>query len=132
MTSFLDASVPDARLEVGATAYHPTVWGTPVNPETKLLLLTHALDHLGAGRVQLKPDVRNVRAPHAIATRRALRRNLASLSPHGSVRDTVLFAVTSTTDRTSKSACSDEWLRRRNTEHRALTLIPRPRSKYAP
>jgi RimJ/RimL family protein N-acetyltransferase len=72
------------------------VWGTAVNPETKLLLLEHAFEVLGAGRVQLKTDVRNVRSQQAIARlgaryegtlRRYQRRS------DGTVRDTVLFSV---------------------------------------
>lgn len=95
-SSYLDASVPDARLEIGSTAYTPAVWGGAVNPEAKLLLLGHAFDVLGAGRVQLKTDVRNVRSQQAIARlgaryegtlRRYQRRS------DGTVRDTVLFSV---------------------------------------
>jgi RimJ/RimL family protein N-acetyltransferase len=97
MSSYLEVSVPDARLEIGATAYSPSVWASAVNPETKLLLLTHAFEVLGAGRVQLKTDVRNVRSQQAIARlgahyegtlRRYQRRD------DGTVRDTVLFAIT--------------------------------------
>jgi RimJ/RimL family protein N-acetyltransferase len=97
MSSYLEVSVPDARLEIGATAYAPAVWASAVNPETKLLLLTHAFEALGAGRVQLKTDVRNVRSQQAIARlgaryegtlRRYQRRD------DGTVRDTVLFAIT--------------------------------------
>ena len=96
-SSYLDVSTADARLEVGSTAYTPEVWGTHVNPETKLLLLGHAFEVLGAGRVQLKTDVRNVRSQEAIARlgagyegtlRRYQRRR------DGSVRDTVMFSVT--------------------------------------
>ena len=96
-SSYLDVSRTDARLEVGSTAYAPAVWGTLVNPETKLLLLGHAFEVLGAGRVQLKTDVRNVRSQEAIARlgaryegtlRRYQRRR------DGSVRDTVMFSVT--------------------------------------
>lgn len=95
-SSYLEVSVPDARLEVGSTAYSPAVWGSAVNPEAKLLLLGLAFDALGAGRVQLKTDVRNVRSQRAIArlgahhegtVRRYQRRT------DGTVRDTVLFSV---------------------------------------
>lgn len=96
-TSYLDASPADARLEIGATAYAPSVWGTVVNPEVKLLLLAHAFDHLAAGRVQLKTDVRNTRAQRAIAALGAryegtLRRYQRRAD--GSVRDTALFSIT--------------------------------------
>jgi RimJ/RimL family protein N-acetyltransferase len=97
MSSYLEVSVPDARLEIGATAYTPAVWASAVNPETKLLLLKHAFEVLGAGRVQLKTDVRNVRSQQAIARLGAgyegtLRRHQRRAD--GSVRDTVLFAIT--------------------------------------
>jgi RimJ/RimL family protein N-acetyltransferase len=87
----------DARLEVGSTAYPPAVWGGVVNPEVKLLLLGHAFEDLGAGRVQLKTDVRNTRSQQAIARLGAtyegtLRRYQRRAD--GTVRDTVLFSIT--------------------------------------
>lgn len=96
-SSYLEVSVADARLEVGATAYTPTVWGTAVNPSAKLALLEHAFEVLHAGRVQLKTDVRNTRSQQAIARLGAqyegtLRRYQRRAD--GSVRDTVVFSVT--------------------------------------
>ena len=64
-TSYLDVSLPDARLEIGSTAYSPSAWATEVNPECKLLLMSWAFDH-GFGRVQLKTDIRNRRSQAAI------------------------------------------------------------------
>jgi RimJ/RimL family protein N-acetyltransferase len=95
-SSFLDVSVGDARLEIGATAYSPAVWGSEVNPETKLLLLGFAFDELGAGRVQLKTDVRNVRSQQAIARLGAryegtFRRNQRRAD--GTIRDSVFFSI---------------------------------------
>jgi N-acetyltransferase len=95
-SSYLDVSVPDARLEIGSTAYDRRVWGTAVNPEAKLLLLSHAFDVLGAGRVQLKTDVRNHRSQQAIARLGA--RYEATLRRYqrredGTIRDTVLFSI---------------------------------------
>ena len=95
-TSYLDVSLPDARLEIGSTAYSPSAWATEVNPECKLLLMSWAFDH-GFGRVQLKTDIRNRRSQAAIAKlgatyegvlRRYQRRQ------DGTVRDTVMYAVT--------------------------------------
>lgn len=97
MSSYLDVSVRDARLEIGFTTYRRSVWATTVNPEAKLLLLGHAFDELGAGRVQFKTDIRNIRSQRAIARlgatyegtlRRYQRRR------DGSVRDSALFSVT--------------------------------------
>ncbi len=95
-SSYLDVSVDDARLEIGSTAYTPAVWGSVVNPEVKLLLLGLAFDALGAGRVQLKTDVRNLRSQRAIARLGA--RHEGTLRRYqrrsdGTVRDTVLFSV---------------------------------------
>jgi RimJ/RimL family protein N-acetyltransferase len=95
-SSYLDVSVPDARLEIGSTAYDRRVWGSAVNPEAKLLLLSHAFDVLGAGRVQLKTDVRNQRSQRAIARLGA--RYEATLRRYqrrsdDTVRDTVLFSI---------------------------------------
>jgi RimJ/RimL family protein N-acetyltransferase len=96
-TSYLDVSVPDARLEIGFTVYSPAVWATRVNPETKFLLLTHCFDELAAGRVQLKTDVRNARSQRAIerlgATYEGTLRRYQRRSDD-TVRDTVLFSVT--------------------------------------
>lgn len=95
-SSYLDVNPHDARLEIGYTLYSPKVWGAAVNPETKLLLLGYAFDTLGAGRVQLKTDTRNVRSQQAIARLGAtyegtLRRHFRRAD--GSVRDTVMFSV---------------------------------------
>ncbi len=96
-SSYLEVSQRDARLEVGSTAYAPAVWGSVVNPETKLLLLGHAFDDLGFGRVQLKTDVRNTRSQDAIARLGAVREGLLRRYQRrrdGSVRDTVVFSIT--------------------------------------
>lgn len=97
-STYLDVSVGDARLEICSTAYAFGTWGTAVNPDTKLVLLTYAFEVLGVGRVQLKTDVRNTRSQLAIARlgaryegtlRRYQRRADAS------VRDTALFSIVS-------------------------------------
>jgi RimJ/RimL family protein N-acetyltransferase len=95
-TSYLDVSEADARLEIGGTRYPPQVWATSVNPDTKLQLLRYAFEQLGAGRVQLKTDVRNVRSQQAIARLGAqyegtLRRHQRRAD--GTVRDSVLFSI---------------------------------------
>ena len=95
-TSYLDVSLPDARLEIGHTIYSPAVWATDINPTCKLLLMEWAFDH-GFGRVQLKTDIRNLRSRAAIAKVGAayegvLRRYQRRAD--GTVRDTVMFSVT--------------------------------------
>jgi N-acetyltransferase len=80
---------------IGWTAYHPSVWGTTVNPEAKLLLLGHAFDN-GIGRVKLQADSINVRSRAAIAKLGAtfegiVRRDM--LRPDGTWRDTALYSI---------------------------------------
>jgi RimJ/RimL family protein N-acetyltransferase len=68
-----------------------------VNPESKLLLLEYAFGVLGAGRVQLKTDVRNERSQRAIerlgATYEGILRRYQRRAD-GTVRDTVMFSIT--------------------------------------
>ena len=95
-TSYLELSLPDARVEIGHTVYTPAVWGSTVNPACKLLLMGWAFDH-GFGRVQLKTDIRNLRSQRAIAGLGAayegvLRRYQRRADD--TVRDTVMFSVT--------------------------------------
>ena len=95
-TSFLDVSVPDARVEIGSTMYARHEWGSDLNPACKLLLMSHAFDVLGMGRVQLKTDVRNMRSRAAIekigATREGVLRRYQRRSD-ATVRDTVIYSV---------------------------------------
>ncbi|GLF94044.1 GNAT family N-acetyltransferase [Streptomyces yaizuensis] len=95
-TTFLDIDPAHERLEIGWTWYGRAHWRTAVNSEAKLLLLTHAFDELGMGRVQLKTDHLNERSQAAIARiggRRegVLRRHVRR--PDGTWRDTVYFSV---------------------------------------
>ncbi|HVL77709.1 MAG TPA: GNAT family protein [Sphingomicrobium sp.] len=94
-TSYLDASPRDRSVEIGSTYYVPEVRGGVVNPETKLLLLTHAFDR-GAHRVQFSIDGRNARSQAAVAKLGAvqeavLRRHRVTWTGH--VRDTVIFSI---------------------------------------
>lgn len=80
---------------IGWTAYHPSVWGGPVNVESKLLLLGLAFDH-GYGRVKLQADSLNVRSRAAILKLGAqfegiIRRDM--LRPDGLWRDTAVHSI---------------------------------------
>src|SRR5699024_8727811 len=65
-TRFLNISIPNSNLEIGWTWLSPKVWRTSINTECKYLLLKHCFEMLGAIRVQLKTDSRNVRSQQAI------------------------------------------------------------------
>ncbi|BDZ45267.1 GNAT family N-acetyltransferase [Naasia aerilata] len=60
-----DVDLANEAIHLGWTAYAPEVWGTVVNPETKLLMLGHAFAS-GFGRVKLQADVLNERSRAAI------------------------------------------------------------------
>ncbi len=95
-TSYLDVCVPDGRLEVGSTWYARSVWGTVVNPATKLLLLGHAFDKLAVERVALKTDAGNARSQRAIERLGAVREGVLRhhmRRPDGTWRDTVYYSV---------------------------------------
>lgn len=97
-TSFLDPVPHHKRVEIGATWYRPDTWATAVNPECKLLLMTHAFETLGLNRVSYITDLRNARSQAAIAKLGAIREGVLRshmITRDGRVRDSVLFAITS-------------------------------------
>ncbi len=95
-TRYLDIQVANRSLEIGWTWLGVAVQRTPVNTDCKYLLLTHAFEDLGAIRVQLKTDARNVGSQKAIERIGAKREG--TLRKHyvlwdGHVRDSVYFSV---------------------------------------
>ncbi len=96
VTCYFDASAADELLEIGGTWYGRAVWRSAVNTESKLLLLAHAFDDLGMGRVMWKTDHMNERSQNAIrrlgaqyeGTHRRERRR-----PDGTWRDSVYFSM---------------------------------------
>ncbi|MER6999406.1 GNAT family protein [Streptomyces sp. NPDC000410] len=95
-TTYMDIDVADERLEIGWTWYGRAYWRTMVNTESKLLLLTHAFEDLGMGRVQLKTDHLNHRSQTAIERLGARREGVLRRHrrrPDGTWRDTVYFSI---------------------------------------
>lgn len=95
-SALLDVDVANERVHLGATLYGSRWWGTRVNPESKLLLLGHAFDDCGFGRVKIQTDALNERAQAAIAKLGAVREGV--LRRHmrredGTFRDTVVFSI---------------------------------------
>lgn len=95
-TRFYDIKPEHNRLTLGYTWYIPEVWGTAVNPESKLLMLQFAFETLNANRVEFMTDARNARSRAAIKKLGAIEEGL--LRKHmvladGYVRDTVVFGI---------------------------------------
>jgi len=93
----------DGRLfavEIGATWLAASAQGRGVNKEAKLLLLTHAFDVWGVGRVDLKTDARNDRSRRSIerigARFEGVLRNWQpshAAGEAGGLRDTAMFSI---------------------------------------
>jgi RimJ/RimL family protein N-acetyltransferase len=95
-SSLGDVDTEREHVHLGWTMYASRWWGTQVNPECKLLLLEHAFDTCGFGRVKIQTDVINARSRAAIlklgavfegVTRRDVRR------PDGTWRDTAVHSI---------------------------------------
>jgi RimJ/RimL family protein N-acetyltransferase len=96
VTTYMDIRSEHRCLEIGRTWIGKAWQGTHINPEAKLLLLEHAFERLGAERVQLKTDGRNLQSQRAIeklgaAKEGVLRRHMRM--PDGFQRDTVMYSI---------------------------------------
>jgi len=96
-TTYLDIRRRDRALEIGST-WIATPWQrTGINTEAKYLLLRHAFEDLGAVRVQLKTDQRNLQSQAAIERLGAVREGILRkhmLVRDGFIRNSVLYSIT--------------------------------------
>jgi RimJ/RimL family protein N-acetyltransferase len=95
-TRFLGLALNHLRAEIGWTWVTEARWGSGINIEAKLLLLTHAFETVGLRRVEFKTDARNERsrgALTALGTRfeGIFRKHM--VTPDGGVRDSAYYAV---------------------------------------
>jgi N-acetyltransferase len=65
-TRYLALRPEHRSVEIGWTWLDPSVWGSGVNVEAKLLMLRHAFEVWGCRRVELKTDARNARSRGAM------------------------------------------------------------------
>ena len=96
MSNYLDIREVDLQVEVGMTWYIEERRGTTLNPEAKLLVLTHAFETLGCIKVTLKADDRNEHSKAAILKLGAKPEGVFKkhrLTPWGEFRDTAWFAI---------------------------------------
>lgn len=95
-TRYTNATPEHRRLEIGYTWYSLSYQKTHVNPECKLLLLTHAFEELNAIAVEFRTHWYNFQSRNAIlrlgAKQDGILRNHQKL-PDGSYRDTVVFSI---------------------------------------
>lgn len=98
-TSFLNIARNEQRLEIGSTFYAHNQWGTKVNPECKLLLMTYAFETLGIRRVEFCVDAINKRSRAAVTKLGAVQEGILRCHRDtwsGRRRDTVMFSVIDT------------------------------------
>jgi RimJ/RimL family protein N-acetyltransferase len=101
-------------IEIGWTWLAASAQRTGINPEAKLLLLTHALETLKVARADLKTDARNQRSRQAIERLGArfegvLRNWSPSRAPgeEGNLRDSAIFSITAAEWPTVKSSLAN-------------------------
>jgi nitroimidazol reductase NimA-like FMN-containing flavoprotein (pyridoxamine 5'-phosphate oxidase superfamily)/RimJ/RimL family protein N-acetyltransferase len=95
-TSYYAINAVNRAVAIGHTMVGRDWWRTGVNTESKLMMLRHAFDTLGALRVEWHTDIRNERSQNAIARLGAQREGIMRAHkrrPDGSQRDTVLFSM---------------------------------------
>lgn len=95
-TGYLYIRPQHRGLEIGRTWIAKSFQGTRVNPESKLLLLRHAFEELGAVRVQLTTDLNNVHSQRAIEKLGAQREGVLrryQIRSNGTLRDTVMYSI---------------------------------------
>jgi RimJ/RimL family protein N-acetyltransferase len=96
VTTYLNISRRDHNLEIGGTWLGKPWQRTGMNTEAKYLLLRHAFEDLGAARVQLKTDSRNVQSQRAIERLGAVREGVLRKYQRvwdGFQRDSVMYSV---------------------------------------
>lgn len=95
-TRYMAIEPAHRRVEIGHTWYAPSVWGGPVNPGCKYLLLGYGFETLRLIRIELKTDARNARSQAAIAKLGARREGVLRhhyILADGYRRDSVYFSI---------------------------------------
>ena len=96
MTTYCNIDVDTPRVEIGYTWNRASVQGTGSNPESKLLLLSHAFEQLGCTAVEFRTHWMNQQSRAAIARLGAKQDGVLRAhrwGPDGSLRDTVVFSI---------------------------------------
>lgn len=96
MTTYMNVDAANRRVEIGSTWYAQRVQRSPLNTESKLLLLRHAFETLDCIAVEFRTHRFNLQS------RRAIERIGAQLDgilrshmrmPDGTLRDTAVYSV---------------------------------------
>jgi RimJ/RimL family protein N-acetyltransferase len=97
MTTYMNVDAANRRVEIGSTWTAASAQRTGVNTESKLLLLTHAFEHLHCIAVEFRTSFMNQQSRTAIARLGARQDGILrnhQISADGIRRDTVVFSIT--------------------------------------
>jgi RimJ/RimL family protein N-acetyltransferase len=95
-TSFYQIDANHRILSIGHTWIGKPWQRTPLNSESKLLMLRHAFEELSANRVSLETDIRNEASQRSNERLGAQREGVLRahrIRPDGTLRDTVVYSV---------------------------------------
>ncbi len=95
-SSLSEANLRKESIHLGSTLYGSRWWGTQVNAESKLLLMTHCFEDCGYGRVKIQTDMLNTRSQAAIAKLGAQREGVIRRHikrEDGTFRDSAVYSV---------------------------------------
>ncbi|WP_099109719.1 MULTISPECIES: GNAT family N-acetyltransferase [Xenorhabdus] len=96
MTSYMNIDATLPRLEIGSTWYAKSAQRTPINTETKYLLMEYAFEKLGCVAVEIRTHFLNQQSRRAIERLGAkldgiLRNHLRA--KNGTIRDTCVYSI---------------------------------------
>jgi RimJ/RimL family protein N-acetyltransferase len=94
--AYLNISVANERVDIGWSWLDRSLWGTPVQLESQFILVYHAFEDLGFGRVQWRLDDLDQASQDAVVRiggirEGVLRRHLRRMD--GTWRDTVYYSL---------------------------------------
>jgi len=96
MTTYMHVDAVNRRVEIGSTWYGNSVQRTGLNTECKLLLLTHAFEHLNCIAVEFRTHFFNRQSRRAIellgAKLDGVLRN-HQFASNGTLRDTCVYSI---------------------------------------
>jgi RimJ/RimL family protein N-acetyltransferase len=94
-TRYGNISLPNKRVEIGWTWYHPSVQGSGINKACKFLLLQYGFEVLELNRIELKTSLLNEKSQRAMLKIGAVKEGVLRkhmITEKGVVRDTVYFS----------------------------------------
>lgn len=94
-TRFANISLPNKRLEIGFTWYHPALQRTGINKACKFLLLSLCFETMALNRVELKTGTLNLKSQGAMMKIGAIKEGVFRnhiINDDGTIRHTMYFS----------------------------------------